>query len=169
MGVPGPLMALSTEAVQLLGPSRMVLTALFVVHLHPREHGVGRERRLGVRLGGLRGVGGRAACKTESEVPEGGWDFRRILRGRASTALSLCPTYTWGRSNFGVCVLYILHITLTSSFAGVCEVAGRIRDHLCWGDSESWTPTDRIADGLRVPQRPRRLGSPCRNGGEGVC
>jgi hypothetical protein len=42
--VPGLLMVLSTESVQLLGPSRMLFTALFDVHFRPKEQGVSRER-----------------------------------------------------------------------------------------------------------------------------
>lgn len=44
MGVAGLLMVLSTETVQLLGPSRMLFTALFDVHFRPKEQGVSRER-----------------------------------------------------------------------------------------------------------------------------
>jgi hypothetical protein len=57
-------------------------------------------------------------------------DFRGIQRGRGSTIVSLCPACTWGMPYFGLCVLCMLHITLASSFAGGCVVAGRIRDRL---------------------------------------
>ena len=67
VGVPGRLMVLSTVTVQLPGPSSMQLTALFdVQHLFPKVHGVGWERQLGSRSGGVRprAPGGRAACRT---------------------------------------------------------------------------------------------------------
>ena len=44
MGVADLLMVLSTETVQLLGPNRMLFTALFDVHFRPNEQGVSRER-----------------------------------------------------------------------------------------------------------------------------
>ena len=68
VGVPGMLMVLSTVTVQLPGPSRMQLTALFdVQHLFPKVHGVGWERQLGSRSGGVpppRAPGERAAYRT---------------------------------------------------------------------------------------------------------